>query len=86
MIRKLKKTDLSDVGIFIDTFGKRRNGNYIIRKEFYYRMGDTAEQIAESLKDKFIGINIVDMGEIWKPFKGSVNTANSSHFYVEFNF
>jgi len=86
MERKLKKEDLSDLGIFVDTFGKKRNGNYIVRNEFYYRMGRSAEKIAESLKDKFSDINIVDMGENWKSFRGGASVANSSHFYVEFNF
>jgi len=42
---KLTKNDL--VGIPHSTLSKNKAGNYVIRKEYFYKMGMSAEIIAE---------------------------------------
>ena len=81
---KLTKNDL--VGIPHSTLSKNKAGNYVIRKGYFYKMGMSAEIIAEKLKEKFPDVEIVNTWDILKPFRGGATTANSSHFGVEFRF
>lgn len=80
---KLKKSDFSDRGIFIHTLSKNKEGNYVARRQFYYTKGKTSLDFANEIS-LFPGIEILDQGEVYKPFKGGASTANSSHWYVIF--
>lgn len=77
---------LRAAGITCDMVSKKRNGNYILRKGFFYTSGMTAEKIAEKLKEKFPTIVIINTYEQWKPFKGGQTVAHGSHWGVEFKF
>ena len=70
-----------------DTVGKKKNGNIIARREFFYRHGGTAESFAEKISSMLTeaGVNyiIVDKGEHWTAFRGGASVANQSHWWVE---
>jgi hypothetical protein len=70
-----------------DSISRKRNGNIIIRKTFYYRHGTTADSFLGNIEAKLqnagIDYTVVDYGEVWKPFKGGSTIANSSHWFVE---
>jgi len=67
---------------------KNKEGNFVARKGYFYRMGSTAEKFAETIRSRFaakgINIEIVNSGDHWAPFRGGASLARSSHFYVEF--
>lgn len=68
---------------------RKRNGNIMIRKGFFYTMGmdedKFANKVLTTLSDADICVNVVSSGMVWKPFRGGARTANSSHFFVEIN-
>ena len=83
-IKAIKAT----VGSFSsDSISRKRNGNIVIRKTFYYRHGTTADSFLGNIEAKLqnagIDYTVVDYGEVWKPFKGGSTIANSSHWFVE---
>ncbi len=76
------KAKIEAQGVRIDTLGKNRDGNWIIRRGFFYTNGFTSEKLASAVKEA--GFDVIDHAEIWKPFRGGASTANQSHFRVEF--
>jgi hypothetical protein len=58
----------------------------VIRQGYFYRPGDL-EAWAEAMRNRLNASGLkyteVSFGDIWKPFRGSARTANSSHFYFE---
>lgn len=74
--------------IMADQISKDREGNYIFRKGYYYRPSkmspdDWAEKISKRLQEAGINNSIVDLGDIWKPFKGGASLKAQSHYYVK---
>jgi hypothetical protein len=69
-----------------DAIGRRRNGNYIVRRGFFYSHGYTADTYVQHVLEAYPHANIVASGRVDKPFRGGADIAHSSHFYVEFNF
>jgi len=69
-----------------DSISKRKDGTVVLRREFFYTNGFTADKFVDHIMSKLInyGVSarIVDSGEIWKPFRGGSTTANSSHWFV----
>lgn len=69
------------------TVGKTKRGTIIVRRGFFYTNGCTAEifrdGVVRRLAANGIEVNVVDFGEIWKPFRGGATTAQGSHWYVE---
>ncbi len=61
-----------------------KDGIFTVREEFFYTHGKTAQDLINKIKDAFQNIEIIDSGEIWKPFRGGASTANSSHWFVRF--
>lgn len=80
---KVSKASLLSSGIHIDTLSKNKDGNYIARRAFYYTRGKTSKMLADQFS-KLSYIEVIDHGEVWKPFRGSASIANSSHWYVIF--
>jgi hypothetical protein len=74
------------LGHFDSVTKKLSNHNWIARRGFYYRHGNTTEKYIEIVKKAFPNAVIVDSGEVWKAFRGGASLANQSHWYVEFNF
>lgn len=70
-----------------DSISRKRNGNILIRRAFFYKHGATAESFCGNIETKLqnAGIKyiVVDYGEVWKPFTGGSTIANSSHWWVE---
>ena len=68
---------------------RKRNGNIMIRKGFFYTMGMDGDKFASNVLNALafaeISAQVVDKGMVWKPFRGGAKTANSSHFFVEIN-
>jgi len=79
---KLTKKQLE--GVPFHTLSKNSKGNYVIRQGFFYKQGRSAELLAEKLKEKIPTAEIVNKGEIYKPFRGGQTVAQESHFFVEF--
>lgn len=79
---KLTKEDLA--GVTFDTFGKKKNGNYIIRQGYFYKNGKTQEIMIEKLKKALPEVIIVDSWDHWAAFRGGQSVAQGSHFWVEF--
>lgn len=80
------KEILNSKEIYSSTLTKNKKGNFVLRKEFYYTGGNSAELIAEKIIAAFMNAEIVSMQNIWKPFRGGSPVEKSSHFYVEFKF
>lgn len=69
---------------WMDSVGKKKNGNFVVRQGFFYKMGKTIDRYIEAVKAEFPNAKIIDSGEVWKPFRGGASLANQSHFFVEF--
>ncbi len=71
-----------------DTVGRKKSGELIARREFFYTHGYTAERFAADIKGRLeragFTVSLGDSGEVWKPFRGGATTAQSSHWYAEF--
>ncbi len=81
---KITKRSLAEAGVFCDTLGKNKAGNYVLRRGFFYRHGCSAGKIANELKEKFPEVEIVDKGEHWTEFRGGQSVRQGSHWWVEF--
>ncbi len=66
-----------------DTLSKKKEV-YTARKGFFYRHGYTSEQYAKKIEKLVKHSEIIEHGEIWKPFRGGASVANSSHWWVKF--
>ena len=77
------KTLLDSAGIYFDQVTKSKTGTFLCRKGYFYRMGTTADSLANSVTKRFKDWVIVDTKDNWEPFKGGRPLKNSSHFLVE---
>jgi hypothetical protein len=62
-----------------------KNGVFTARKGFYYRMGKDAIDFRNRVMEVFPNADIMDYGEVYKPFRGGASVADQSHWYVKFN-
>ena len=64
-----------------------RQGVATFRRGFFYTNGGSAEQFAyrceTALQRAGIAHEVVDRGEVWKPFRGAAKLANQSHWFVK---
>ena len=64
-----------------------KKGTYVFRRPFFFRSGGTAENwvatVSRALANNGLKFEVVDKGEVDKPFKGGASVANQSHWYVE---
>lgn len=75
-----------------DQVSKLKDGAFIARRGFFYRMGMDSEQfkakIERALTTFFNGkksmFTITDYGEHWAASRGGSSLARSSHWYVKF--
>lgn len=67
----------------------KRNGEFTVRKGYFYRAGGSSERFEQSVSAQLdrLGIKhtIIDNGDQWAPFKGGASVANQSHYWVKFN-
>jgi len=66
-----------------DTLGQSK-GEFIARWEFFYTHGMTSDKKAEMIQKLIPTARIIKAADVWKPFRGSASTAQSSHFLVRF--
>lgn len=75
------------MGAWVDTVGRNKAGNIVLRRGFYFTNGMTASKLGQAavklLAEAGITATMVDSFDIWKPFKGGASVAQGSHFYVE---
>jgi len=81
MMKILKNT------VSADSFGKNKDGNFVLRRGFFYRNNLTAQYFVDSVRKALakrndIEFEIVESGEVWKAFRGGASLANSSHWWV----
>ena len=71
----------------VDSVGKNKAGNIVVRKGYYYRNGMDADkfetQIQGILVSHKIYAQVINKGDVWKPFRGGASVAQQSHFYLE---
>jgi hypothetical protein len=83
--RELAKV-LRDKVIGADSVGVNKAGDVVVRREFFYTHGNTADSftkaIVAQLKNLGIEAAVVESGEVWKAFRGSASVANKSHWFV----
>ncbi len=90
-MKQISITQLNDA-LYSIKCAKKKNGNFIARKSFFYRQGLTTEVFVAAVKAKFplkivdksYDIEVMDCGQVWKPFKGGASIEKQSHWYVEF--
>ena len=62
----------------------KSKGVFTARQGFFYRHGRNEEELAQKIQDRFPNAEIIDMGEVYKAFKGGASVAKQSHFWVKF--
>lgn len=86
-LHKKIQSAVENGSVSADDISKDKEGNTILRRGFYYRHGNTshghAEKMSKELHDANIDHEVVDHGEVDKPFKGGASIKNSSHFWVK---
>jgi hypothetical protein len=68
----------------VDTIGKNKAGNFVARRGYFYRHGQSAETFASDVQKALPQAVIVNKWDKWTAFRGGASTANQSHFGVEF--
>lgn len=68
----------------VDSIGRNKAGEFVARREFFYRHGHTSDNLAADILAALPSATILQHGENWKPFRGGASTANSSHWFVRF--
>jgi len=70
----------------VDSVGRNKLGQIVLRKGFFYRMGMDSQKLAEQVQAKLdaagVKLKVVDRGEQWRPFRGGASVAQGSHWYV----
>lgn len=65
-----------------------RNGEWTVRQPFFYRHNGSPEGVWQKLVKLSGELNVtftmIDMGEVWKPFKGGAPVTKQSHWFVKF--
>lgn len=63
----------------------QKAGVFTVRKGFFYTNGMDSSKLAERVLAVFPEVEIIDHGEVWKPFRGGASVAQQSHWYVKFS-
>jgi len=70
---------------FDDVFCSK--GNFVVLKGYFYTNGYTPEKLAERVANVLAPdyqIEVVNMQQVWKPFRGGDTVRKGSHFRVDF--
>lgn len=72
----------------VDSVGKNKDGNIVVRRGYFYRNGQDSGTFAENIKSRLIegnlNVALVGCSDNWKPFRGGAPVAQQSHFAAEF--
>jgi hypothetical protein len=83
IVKLVREGDLPGV----DDVSKNKEGNVVLRRGFFYKQGmradDFANKIAKELTALGINFQVVNKGEVNKPFVGGGGTRKNSHWWVE---
>jgi hypothetical protein len=88
--KKVSKKELLSIlkDVHFDTLGKNKQGEWVIRNEYFYRHGHSSDQMfqktEQALKQSGILFEMREHGDHWAAFRGGSSTAQSSHFWVTF--
>ena len=70
----------------VETVGRNKLGQFVVRRGFFYRHGMNevkfAEQVQSKLAESSLDLKVVDRGEKYVAFRGGHTTAQGSHWYV----
>ena len=70
-----------------DSVSRRRDGTIVVRRGYFYRHGQDAEDfqlaVGSALIKAGIQYSIKDYGDHWARFRGGASLAKSSHWWVE---
>ncbi len=69
--------------IYADSYSRKENV-FTVRVSFFYRMGKTVDSLINHVLKAYPKANIIDSGEVWKPFRGGATIAQGSHWFVKF--
>ena len=73
--------------VHADMVSRKRNGNILIRKGYFYRGKQDEYSFADSIIKQLTAIGItakvVEAGDHWAAFNGGAPLTRQSHFYVE---
>lgn len=76
------------LGSYVDSIGKNKAGDIVVRKGFFYTHGMDSERFSshclKRIREAGFDVIVMDSGEVWKPFRGGASVACSSHWYVTF--
>lgn len=72
---------------YAHSISRNKDGNIVVRRSFFYTHGRTAQKFADEcvalLAAAGCKVQVKDLNEIWKPFRGGHSVAQGSHFYAE---
>jgi len=81
IVRLVKEGELG-----VDDVSRGKDGTVVLRRSFYYEHGHSAKDFANEIsKDlTMLGVphQIVDQGQVNKPFKGGAGARSNSHWWV----
>ena len=70
-----------------DQVSRDKEGNFVFRKGYYYRMGMDSQKFANNVKNSLekagLNVEVVDHGDHWAAFRGGASIKASSHFWVK---
>ena len=69
---------------YVDSIGRNRAGNIVLRKGFFYTHGRDGHTFAQAVIARLAAEGIVAQAvavdTVWKPFRGGATVSQSSHF------
>lgn len=69
---------------YADTIGRNKDGNIVLRRGFFYTHGMNSSKFADACIKRLAGAGIatrvVQLDDVWKPFRGGATVAQGSHF------
>ena len=68
----------------VDMVSKKRNGNFIIRKGYFYTNNFSEGKLKAKVEMLIPSATVVECGNHWTAFKGNAPLQKSSHWWVEF--
>ena len=76
-----------DIAVNADMVSKKRNGNILVRKGYFYGISADGSKFAESVMRQLTKAGIdaiqVDYGNHYANFDGNASVARSSHYWIE---
>lgn len=83
-MKKVSKNEEIRSILRANTVRKNKNGNYVARWVYFYKMGKTVETCRKLIEENLPNCIIIDSGDHFAAFRGGQSVAQGSHFYVEF--